>query len=57
MKEIRTLETMQNPNIKTKIFEGIGHFFKEDPVKIMKAYDINDEPKKIITNWVKDLVL
>ncbi|MFD2036596.1 alpha/beta hydrolase [Belliella marina] len=56
-KEIQTLETMQNPNIETKIFEGIGHFFKEDPIKIMEAYDINEEPKKFITNWVNGLVL
>lgn len=38
------------------IFKGIGHFFREDPVKIMEVYDMNEEPKQFITNWVKNLV-
>jgi len=55
-KESLKLESWQNPKIEITVFPAIGHFFREDPVSIMQVYDMNDNPKQVITNWVKDLV-
>lgn len=54
-KETQILEIIQNHNIEIKVFEGLGHFFQEDPVRILEVYDINEEVKVFIANWILSL--
>ncbi|MCH7408636.1 alpha/beta hydrolase [Belliella sp. DSM 111904] len=53
--ETQLLKSIKNSKIKIKVFDRLGHFFKEDPVDIMGAYNMDHEPKEFITNWVRDL--
>ncbi|MCH7402105.1 alpha/beta hydrolase [Belliella kenyensis] len=53
--ETQLLKSIKNPKIKIKVFDRLGHFFKEEPLDIMDAYNMEHEPKEFITNWVRDL--